>query len=119
MSFKNKLGKVTRIEEDIIYIDNDPFLIDTRISKLRFTNANPKVGDEVIFNFNKKSGELIYLQVKHQLSSNILVLTESHSDSHGTFKSFRGNCVILPESRGEMVNLFYHDGYEEWSNNEW
>ena len=117
--YQNKTGMVTKIEDETIYIDDDPFLTDTRMSRQRVENAKAKVGDEVIFNFNKKTGELIYLQVKKSVGT--LKLISSHSDSHGTFRVFSGNRVILPECGGEMANMFRdsHDGYEEWSNNEW
>jgi hypothetical protein len=63
MSYNNKTGIVTAIEDDAIFIDNDMFLTDTKRSKERMAQTCPQVGDKVEFNFNEKTGDLIYLRM--------------------------------------------------------
>jgi hypothetical protein len=104
--YKNQIGKVTSIEDDSIHIDGDLFLSDRSYSKERVARANLRIGDEVTFNFNEKTGEIIYLQNKTKRTGKKVRSCLSSNEYGGPFGG-----------GGEMANLTLesHDLYDEWA----
>ena len=113
--YKNKYGKVTSIEEDSVHIDGDLFLADRPYSKERLERAHLNIGDEVEFNFNEKTGEIIYLQNKTAwLKKRASGLSYAHQSANHEFGGmFGGN--------GEMANLFLgsRDPMDEFESGGW
>jgi hypothetical protein len=110
--YKNRHGKVTSIEEDSIHIDGDLFLADRSYSRERVERANLSVGDEVEFNFNEKTGEIIYLQNKTTFKNRCI---EDHMRYYGSAQEFPFG------GSGEMANLFLssHDPMDEFESGGW
>ena len=110
IGYKNRTGKVTSIEDDSIHIDGDLFLADRPYSRERVARADLHIGDEVTFNFNEKSGEIICLQNKTGWEKkNAYARTFAYESSNYEFGGLFGG-------QGEMANLFLssHDPYDEF-----
>jgi hypothetical protein len=121
MKYNNKTGIVTAITEDeTLFVDGEPIPIDSSKSQKIFGVSRVEIGDEIEYNVNSFTGDLIFMRVKnrHGRSEVGNAFFDPEDTRDGRFVSFPpGSRVILPGGRGEMANLtlMSHDPYDEWA----
>jgi hypothetical protein len=63
--YNNREGKVTALNQDSIIIDNVEYPATDWRTKCIISASQCRVGDPVIFNFNHRTRDIIYLRMKY------------------------------------------------------